>query len=37
MKSRRRLAEHVAWIGKKGAAYRVFVGNPERKKALRRP
>jgi hypothetical protein len=31
IKSRIRLAKHVAWIGNMGAAYRVLVGNPEGK------
>jgi hypothetical protein len=38
IKSRRmRWAGHIARMGEKGNAYRIFVGKPEVKRPLRRP
>jgi hypothetical protein len=36
-KSRRRWTGHVARMGEKRNAYRIFVGNPEGKRPLGRP
>jgi hypothetical protein len=37
IKSRKRLAGHVACMGERRSLYRVLVGKPERKRPLGRP
>ena len=37
IKSRRKLAGHVARLGERRGVYRILVGKPERKRSLGRP